>query len=513
MNETPVVTGREYGISAGIQKERRWSEQQEAFFAEMREGTQNVVFRARAGTGKTTTIIEGFRHAYEGTILYVVFNKKNQLEAKSKIKDPRVQPMTLHSLGYRYITRVWSGVKADDSVEYDRVAELIGRDVPDPVINNIIKMVGFAKNTMIAPDLDTIIEIAEQRELDCPDFEREADGGWTVEVMAQVAVDAMELARHRDEKNRISFNDMVWLPVANNWTREWFDLVVVDEAQDMNLPQLIMAKRSVKAGGRVVVVGDDRQAIYSFRGAVSNGLDYMKEELGAKELGLTITYRCPKSVVALAREYVPDYRAHDTAPSGEVLRMSLEGLTKTAQVGDVILSRMNAPIMPLCLSFLRRGIRARVEGRDIGKALLALIRSIKGRSSIGMPEFLRKVEAWRERQTKRALAKAKRKSTAEERIGQINDQADTLICLGEDLTGVAELETRIDSLFSDSTQGQPPCVLFSSTHKAKGLEWDRVFVLSSTYMRGRNGISAGLEEENIYYVAITRAKKSLILVS
>ncbi len=275
----------------------------------------------------------------------------------------------------------------------------------------------------------------------------------------------------------------------------------------MNLPQLTMAQQSVKPGGRVIVVGDDRQAIYGFRGAVSNGLDMMKEKLEAKELNLTITYRCPKSVVELAQEYVPDYRAHDSAPAGEVLRSTQDKLVELAKLGDAVLSRMNAPLMPLCLSFLRRGIRARIEGRDIGRALLALIRTIKGRSSIGMPEFLRKTEAWRTRQTKRALAKSKR--TADTRIALINDQADTLICLGEDLTGVAELETRVETLFSDSAPGQAPCVLFSSTHKAKGLEWDRVFVLSGTYMK-RKGC---LEEENIYYVAITRAKKTLTLVA
>jgi len=51
-------------------------------------------------------------------------------------------------------------------------------------------------------------------------------------------------------------------------------------------------------------------------------------------------------------------------------------------------------------------------------------------------------------------------------------------------------------------------VVLSTTHKAKGLEWDRVFLLSSTY---RITTGAG-EEANIYYVAVTRAKSELYLV-
>jgi superfamily I DNA/RNA helicase len=101
--------------------------------------------------------------------------------------------------------------------------------------------------------------------------------------------------------------------------------------------------------------------------------------------------------------------------------------------------------------------------------------------------------------------------------------------LAEDATGVPALTDRIDNLFTDEPGGS---VIFSTVHKAKGLETNRVFILESTFgipipcecghrHRGGKGCmrcecstytmnrKQQLEEQNIKYVAITRAKKEL----
>ena len=61
-------------------------------------------------------------------------------------------------------------------------------------------------------------------------------------------------------------------------------------------------------------------------------------------------------------------------------------------------------------------------------------------------------------------------------------------------------------MFAD-TKDDAQVILLSSTHKAKGLERERVWVLSDTYMRRPDP-----EERRLYYVAVTRAKKELVLV-
>lgn len=47
----------------------------------------------------------------------------------------------------------------------------------------------------------------------------------------------------------------------------------------------------------------------------------------------------------------------------------------------------------------------------------------------------------------------------------------------------------------------------SSVHKAKGLEWNKVVLVADTFKKGTEG-----EEANIYYVAVTRAKQTLVQV-
>jgi superfamily I DNA/RNA helicase len=491
-----------------------WSAEQVAIFKWFHSGTGSLVVRARAGTGKTTTIKAAFSVAPEEKMLYAVFNKKNQLEAAQAITDPRVEIKTLHSIGFMFIQQVWPQSRPTDDVEVDRVEKIVGEQQPKEVKTQVKKLVAFAKNTLINPTLEEVVDLAEERDIECANFEAPENGGWNRVMLARAALKVMELSKVRDAQGRISFNDMVWLPVAMNWTRAWFDLVVVDEAQDMNLPQLTMAKAACKHGGRVCVVGDDRQAIYGFRGAVSDGMDMMRRTLNAAELGLTITYRCPKNVVALAVKIVPDYRAADTAPEGTVLTCEATAINTQVAVGDAILSRSNAPLMPLCLSLLRKGIPARIEGRDIGKALLEIVDRLNARS---VPDFLRKVEHWAEKQTNRFMDT----KHFEEKAEQIQDQAETLKALAEGASSVTEISTRLTTLFADTEANSKPTVTLSTTHKAKGLEWSKVFILTKTYNK-RRPINAApqspeaaaqeaKEQANIYYVAITRAKMTLVL--
>src|SRR5262249_12714644 len=148
---------------------------------------------------------------------------------------------------------------------------------------------------------------------------------------------------------------------------------------------------------------------------------------------------------------------------------------------------------------LRAGKRTRVAGRDIGKGLQALVRKLKGRS---VPDFLAKVASWQDREVDRML-KAKR----QDRVEAIRDQAEMLVSLADGTKNVDEIVTRIDALFTDDGLGQAGVITCSSVHRAKGLEADRVFVLAATL---RNDTE---EELNIRYVAITRARQTLVWVA
>lgn len=493
-----------------IETERVWSDEQKTIFLYFKEGKGHMVIVARAGTGKTTTIKAAFEFAPEETMLYVVFNKRNQIEAQEKITDPRVDVKTHHSLGFSFILAIWPNSKPDAKIEAERLASLIS-DIPDEVAGAVLKLVSFAKNTTINPTIEVLIDIADARGIEAPGYEDVENGGWTVTRIADVALSVMNISKQRDKQGRISFDDMVWLPVVMGWVRPNYDLVVVDEAQDMNWPQLLMAEGACKKTGRVCVVGDDRQAIYHFRGAATDGMALMKSRLNAAQLGLTTTYRCPKKVVAMAAIIVPDYKAAPSAPEGIVEAISSGAMLDNAKIGDAILSRINAPLMGNCLRLLKKGIPARIEGKDIGKQLVGIVRKLKAKS---VPNFLEKINRWGEKMRVRS-GKSKH---AEEKIAEINDQVATLIAVAEGASSVHEIESRLLDLFQDSNQNSKPAVVLSSVHKAKGLEWNRVFILSETFRRKPKkgskpaNAASSLEEQNIYYVAITRTKRHLFLV-
>lgn len=481
---------------------RTWSTQQEAIFGWFGSGVGNLVVRARAGTGKTTTILEGIGRAPEGKILLAAFNKRIAEELQAKVRNSAAEVKTLHAVGFSFIRRNWTGVRIDDE-RAERIArQVMGAQAPDPMVKLVIQLASKGKGMCPFPKPGQLAEIAIAHGLDAD--EEWEDEGWTVERLERDAKACMDLATQKD--GAIDFDDMVFVPVRNQWVRGWWDLVVVDEAQDMNAAQLLLALGACRDDGRIAVVGDDRQAIYGFRGADSGSLDRLKSELAATELGLTITYRCPQSVVALAARLVPDYRAAPTAPAGTVRAIQEDRIAAEAEPGDFVLSRKNAPLVGVCLRLLREGKRASVQGKDIGRGLVALVRKWKSKS---IPDFLVRLAKWEEREDKRLRATGKK--SADARIDLVHDQADTLRALSEGLSGPKELEARIEGLFSDAGP-DARAVVCSSVHRAKGLEADRVFILEDTLIRtalpGRP--APGREEANIEYVAITRARSELV---
>lgn len=475
--------------------ERNWSPQQAQIFQWFESGSGNLVVRARAGTGKTTTILEGINRAPDASILLAAFNKRIADELVSKLSNPRAEAKTLHAAGFAIVRRYWENVRVDADRDADLAARVCGQ-VPDMILRLVAKLAVRAKESLPFGTLDEMIALAEEIEA-VPDDEWE-DDGYDVTYVAQKALQQMGLSKSKD--GRLSFADMLFVPVANGWVRPKFDLVVIDEAQDMGATQLLLAQKLSRS--RIAVVGDDRQAIYGFRGADSGSIDRMKSELNATELGLTITYRCPRAVVAYAARLVPDYTAADTAPEGSVTSITKAALVTEAAAGDFVLSRKNAPLAGTCLAFLRAGKRARIEGRDVGAGLVAIVRKLKAKS---LPDFVTKLTRWMDRE----IVRAKGRKNPDARISLVTDQAETLLAISEGISGVPELVTRIEGLFVDTNgSGHADVIVCSSVHKAKGLEADRVFILRAT-LYARKGEQ---EEANIEYVAVTRAKSRLVWV-
>jgi DNA helicase-2/ATP-dependent DNA helicase PcrA len=481
-----------------------WSPQQNAIFAWFRTGTGNLVVRARAGTGKTTTIIEGIEHAPEARILLVAFGAEIAAELKTRIRNPKASARTLHSLGFHFVREKDRGIKVEAGrgrmLARKVLRETTGETNP---ARDLVELVAAAasKAKGMAPFAKAADMVSIMYAFDLVPEPQYEEAGFTVEVLAGLAVRAMELACEYD--GTVDYDDQIFLPVRLGWVRPLFDMVIVDEAQDMNAAQLLLAQKVCTPKGRIVVVGDDRQAIYAFRGADSGSIDRLKVELSATELPLNVTYRCPRLVVEMAQEIVPDYQAAPEAPEGEISEMSISKIVEAAEVGNFILSRINAPLARICLALMRAGKKAFVRGRkDIGQGLVNLVKKLEARS---MEDLWRKLGEWERTMVERL---ARQENIPESKIEFIHDQAETVRELGEDVDTVDALIARIESCFSDNHIGNS--ITLSSVHRAKGLEADKVFLLEDTlYPGGREND----EEKNIHYVGLTRAKAHLVMVA
>lgn len=493
---------------------RTWSEQQEAIFLFVVRAFGHLVVIARAGCGKTTTIVEAVIRWLAANpkkrVTVCAFNKKIELELVARFVGRPVTVKTLHAIGFACVRRFWPTVRIYDakkdpiSRKDDLTQRVCGNRAPDTIKKLVSKLHTLAREIYpLATAASELHELAQEKE--CVPDDEWADQGFDLAYVCARAIEAMKLAEEKPVKTGIDFADMIFLPVRLGWLHATEDLVVVDEAQDMTNAKLAIARGICKKDGRMILVGDDRQAIYEFLGATADGLFRMAEELQATKLGLTKTYRCGKAIVRLANEMVPDFEAGPANPEGLVTSM-LEGkLADAAELGDFVISRLNAPLVPIAMTLLRGGKRARVAGKAIGDDLIKLVKRV-GKSARSVPEFLERLSGWTSQQITRAKSAGRSEEATEHMIEMILDQAAMLQNLADDARNVQEIEDRAEALFTDTGLGATDVITLSSVHKAKGLEANRVFILAETLKNHTR------EEENIRYVAITRAKRELVWV-
>lgn len=464
---------------------REWSSFQKAIFKDIAAGAGHTVVIARAGSGKTSTIIEGFKYIPKGKkTLMVAFNKNIAEELKARAPS-YVDTLTLHSLGFRAIKQSFgNNVVMDNNKCQTLVASIIGDDRDNWELNqSICKCVSLCKGFLFDTP-SKIIDIIDKFGIEIFDLERDK--------FISIVIKTLGLCKA--QKEVIDFDDMIWFPFIYRLNVGKFDVVFVDEAQDLNAAQIAMVMSAIKIDGRSIAVGDPAQSIYQFRGADSEAMPNFINKLNAKTLPLSVSYRCPVKIINLAKEIVPDIEASPTAQDGIVENIKLEELLKMVKPGDFILSRTNAPLVKYCMSLLRSGVPANIQGRDVGANLNYFIKKSKAKT---IKAFIEYVNEWQKIETARMLSEKKDTMV-------IIDKAECLLNLCEGNLTIKDLKDTIEKLFNDVDDDKK--VILSTTHKAKGLERDRVFILANTYRKG-----AGGEEDNLWYVAVTRAKKELYL--
>ena len=488
------------------------SAQQAVFFDWIVNGTGSALVRAVAGAGKTTTLIKGLE-LMTGTIFFGAYNKKIATEIQERAPQKAgLFISTMHAAGLRAWRRAAPDVKIDDNKCRNIFRDACVRHPQyTPFEGAVLSLVSYAKQAAFGvgatslSDNNAWLNLIDHFNVDTLDEDK---------LCIQLAKKVMISSFDQDHAV-VDFDDMIYAPLihrAKLFTHDW---VLIDEAQDTNASRRALALGMLKRGGRMVPVGDEHQAIYGFTGADAGALDLIKNAVNAVDIPLTVTFRCPKAVVAVAHQYVKHIQAHESAPEGKVETIQYQQLLGSVKTGDVILCRFNAPIIKLAFTLIAAGIPARVEGRDIGAGLKKLASRWKSKS---FDALLENLVTYEEREVAKFRAKEQ-----ESRAVAVEDSVNCLrVVIGRVMSRGQEAQTgtpvqlvcgEIDLIFGkDDQDDKRPVVLLSTIHKSKGREWNNVYWLQtgpSKWARKQWELDC---ERNLNYVACTRAKSALYLV-
>ncbi len=244
------------------------SEEQDAIWHEMVFGRDHLLVNAVAGSGKSTTCIEGARRVRgsgsASSITYLAFNKHIQL-AMEKRADGAVNARTFHSLGLAAITKALGAVKVDDRRMWEVIEGMRQWGPGDkPIIAGVKKLASIAKNS----DADTSSELEHLVDFHGVEVGSEEEEAEVVALTPYALERAAEFKR--GEVASIDYDDMCWLPKRLELKLQSTMLALSDESQDLNPVQQWLALRSAE---RLVIVGDRHQAIYGFRGSDVRSMD------------------------------------------------------------------------------------------------------------------------------------------------------------------------------------------------------------------------------------------------
>ncbi|EKO3470066.1 DNA helicase Rep [Vibrio fluvialis] len=295
---------------------------------------------AGAGSGKTRVITNKIAYLVQQcgykarNIAAVTFTNKAAREMKERVgqtlgkaESRGLMVSTFHTLGLNIIRREYKqlGLKAgfslfDDQDQLALLKELTEKqlDGDKDLLRQLTSTISNWKNDMLSPDQAKAQALGEQQQLFAFCYE-----------MYQKQMQAY---------NALDFDDLILMPVlllrANEEVRQrWRNRIrylLVDEYQDTNSSQYELVKLLVGERGRLTVVGDDDQSIYSWRGARPQNLVLLGQDFpNLRLIKLEQNYRSTSRILRAANiliannPHVYDKSLFSEIPDGEKLKVIL----------------------------------------------------------------------------------------------------------------------------------------------------------------------------------------------
>ena len=479
------------------------SKYQQVIYDFIEKGTGNAVVNAVAGSGKTTTIVN-LLSLIDPTksIIFVAFNKSIVNELKTRVPT-YVEVSTMHSVGWRAIINKYGrAVKLEERKVIDYLKQVSkswfwADDCQDDqsrleYINRVKKLVDLCRVNLIKNSTE-LEEQANRHEIELTNGE------------CLKAVDTVRALMN--DHQLFDFTDMIFVPAVDETiAMKKYDFVFVDECQDLNAAQQKILRKLLKPDGRFIAVGDPNQAIYGFAGADVNSFRNLQNQPNTISLPLSVCYRCGTEIINLAKTIVPQIEAREGAALGLINR---KGKNEDIKQGDYVLCRNTAPLVLLCLQTIAQGKKATILGGEIGRNLINMIKKSKEESIIEMNnKFANELQKIFLKLQKKGMTIIEIEESVAYRIFSEKCEVINLIAEQNGFVTASQIIAEIEIIFSDNKEG----IIFSTIHKAKGLEADRIHIICEELMPSKYAKQPWQKEQerNLQYVAYTRAKKELI---
>lgn len=504
-----------------------------------------MIVLAGPGTGKTSTLAARYERLSKKykpqDVLAITFTKaaadelKHRLSQKSKIDPKSIQASTFHSLSMS-LSRMYPSAFSFFS------KRKLANDVRTAYLAQ--EAAGIAKFKEDEP-LEKILAIKDSM-TDLKDVEDES-----LVKLIKVYNERLKTAQEYDFSDLIietlkvlQDNDQLIKSIRAKWP-----YIMVDEYQDVNKSQAMMTDQLAGINGNLWVVGDDDQALYSWRGGdVQLMLNFPKRHDKTKMVNLVTNYRCPPSVLRAAGSLIARNRlrfsktlkanstgierpiiqgfANSFQESNKIL-MQIEEFLKTYKPTEIaVLARSSSALGPIERILSKANINHSLKGappfweRSSPQTALALIQVLMEEKwdipTKNVPEWMKKA-VLDKRRTKAFIPNAMLvcnflKDTPPKNASQETKRA-WIHLAQEALDEIKDCETTKE-LLSRIKNSKPidDGIVLSTIHSSKGLEWPVVIVTGLEEGILPHLESTNLEEERrLAYVAITRTKKHLIL--
>ena len=444
--------------------------------------------------------------------------------------------------------------KKEDLVENIKKV-MKSHDNIDPQLLEIRERIGKYKEGAFKDDLLDNLEQLLGYDITNKDFTDEMieSSVWMLNKSMPHATDQShnDKGKEHDLGKLRDFSDDAWFAVTHADDLKWpkYDVVLADEIQDFNEARKIMLKKLHDAGSRsIIAVGDSKQSLYRFIGADSKAIENLSTMLGDlshnKDVEHTLTknFRSRPEVLDLVEKETgkklnqgKSFKDGKGAGTKDKIKYedAFHKLEEEKEDGKIketaMISRTNGPLVHAALKLLGKAVPFIIVGKDIAKELMRHISMIINKSKYGnsietVEDLHHEIQQHAEKEHEAHLGRSSKKAALKElkettealvaTIEQFSDEGkgnsikDFKNWLGDKLGGLDIEKSEKDyRAYKEKIEKENPVILTTS-HKSKGLEFSRVYILRyDQFPHPKAKSDEDLQqEENAKFVALTRGQ-------